>query len=361
MQKIPEMERRFFTRGLMKWNKLINNRLMPWKQEKDPYKIWLSEIILQQTRVEQGRAYYLRLVERFPNIHTLAAASEKTLFKYWEGLGYYARCRNLLFTAKYISKNCEGIFPDTYEGLRALKGVGPYTAAAIGSFAFGLPYAVVDGNVIRVLSRYFGWNESAYTPAGKKGYEQLAQSLLDKEQPGLYNQAIMDFGATVCKPKGARCTDCPLSRHCVAFRQDRVSAYPPAKTKTALVVRHFQYFLVRHDGKYYFRKRVGQDIWRNLYEPVLIEGDSGSHDTGGTSTRKVWQNLKWGRTRCLAGPVLLDQVLSHRRIEGVFWILALDKPLSDDSYTLRTPAQVRKLPMPVLVRRFLEAHCPELV
>jgi A/G-specific adenine glycosylase len=189
-----------FTKKLMKWNQSSNNRAMPWKGEKDPYKIWLSEIILQQTRVEQGLGYYERFVKKFPTIKHLAKAPEQEVFKLWEGLGYYTRCKNLIATATFISKEKKGKFPDDYESILSLKGVGPYTAAAIASFAYNLPHAVIDGNVFRVLSRYFGISTPVDTAAGKKMYALLAKELLDKDEPGLYNQAIMDFGAVVCKP-----------------------------------------------------------------------------------------------------------------------------------------------------------------
>ena len=189
-----------FSRILQKWNREKNTRQMPWKGEKDPYKIWLSEIILQQTRVEQGLNYYNNFIKTFPDVHKLAKAPEEKIFKLWEGLGYYTRCRNLIASARYISKELKGKFPDTYEEIKALKGVGPYTAAAISSFAFNLPHAVVDGNVFRVLARIFGISTPIDSTEGKKKFTELANKLLDKKQPGFYNQAIMDFGAVICKP-----------------------------------------------------------------------------------------------------------------------------------------------------------------
>jgi len=197
-----------FAELLIKWNKKENKRVMPWKGEKDPYKIWLSEIILQQTRVEQGLEYYNRFVKVFPEINKLAKAPDKKIFKLWEGLGYYTRCRNLITTARFIVKEKKGVFPQTYEEIISLKGVGPYTAAAISSFAFNLPHAVVDGNVYRVLSRVFGIKKPVDSTEGKKYFNGLANELLSKEQPGIYNQAIMDFGAIICKPSSPLCTAC---------------------------------------------------------------------------------------------------------------------------------------------------------
>jgi A/G-specific adenine glycosylase len=198
-----------FTEKLLDWNNNNNKRSMPWKGEKDPYKIWLSEIILQQTRVEQGLSYYQSFITNFPTVYDLAKAPDEKVFKLWEGLGYYSRCKNLIASAKFIVNDLNGKFPDTFETIVALKGVGPYTASAIASFAFNQPYAVVDGNVQRVLSRYFGISTPVDTSAGKKLYQHLAESLLDINVAGLYNQAIMDFGAIICKPQNPLCTQCP--------------------------------------------------------------------------------------------------------------------------------------------------------
>ena len=196
---------------------------MPWKGEKDPYRIWLSEIILQQTRVEQGLSYYNNFIRTFPDIHKLAKAQDTTIFKLWEGLGYYTRCRNLIATARYISKELKGKFPSSYEDILALKGIGPYTAAAISSFAFNLPHAVVDGNVFRVLARIFGIDIPVDSAAGKNFFTILANELLDAKQPGLFNQAIMDFGAVQCKPAAPLCTTCVFKKTCAAFLQNKIN------------------------------------------------------------------------------------------------------------------------------------------
>ena len=196
----------------MEWHTKYNNRKMPWKGVKDPYKIWLSEVILQQTRVDQGMAYYERFVQNYPSIKDLAAAKDEAVFKLWEGLGYYNRCKNLLYTARLITNTYGGKFPSAYEEIIALKGVGPYTAAAIASFAFNKPFAVVDGNVFRVLSRLFAIDSAIDSSIGKQKFTALAQEVLDKENAGLYNQAIMDFGATVCKPINPHCNTCHLQK-----------------------------------------------------------------------------------------------------------------------------------------------------
>lgn len=258
----------------MLWHSNQNKREMPWKGIKDIYKIWLSEIILQQTRVEQGRAYYNRFIETFPTIQDLAAAPERSVMKLWEGLGYYSRCRNLHFTAKFIVKEHKGIFPDTYEGLLALKGVGPYTAAAIASFGFNIPKAVVDGNVIRVLSRYFGLDEPINATSTKKLLTDLAERCLDSKQPGTYNQAIMDFGATVCKPVSPLCLACPLHTHCEAYRLHKVDQLPHRSNKITKKTRWFIIKIIQCKQYYAIHLRPTGDIWAGLYAFPMTEQPS---------------------------------------------------------------------------------------
>src|ERR1700759_2508460 len=203
-----------FTKKLLAWNRNINKRSMPWKGESNPYRIWLSEIILQQTRVEQGTVYYKKFIAAFPTVLKLANASEKEIFKYWEGLGYYNRCRNLIATAKIISNDYNGEFPVSYDKILALPGIGPYTAAAIASFAFGLPYPVIDGNVERILARYFGISAATGPAAVKKLYISIAESLLDKKNPGTYNHVTSRSRHTICKPKNPLCNECVQSKNC---------------------------------------------------------------------------------------------------------------------------------------------------
>ncbi len=255
----------FFREQLLNWF-AQNHRPLPWKGEKDPYKIWLSEIILQQTRVEQGLPYYQRFVTRYPRVRDLAAAPEDELLKLWEGLGYYSRARNLHAAAKYIAGELSGVFPGTYETIRALKGVGDYTAAAIASFAFNLPHAVLDGNVYRVIARYFGIETPVDTPAAKKEFAALARQLLAPERPGDFNQAMMDFGATRCTPQQPRCAACPMQTACTAFQSGRVNALPVKSKARARKERFFVYLVADYRGTTRMQKRTGKDIWRNLYE-----------------------------------------------------------------------------------------------
>lgn len=260
----------FFRKKLLEWS-AQNPRPMPWKAEPDPYKIWLSEIILQQTRVEQGLPYYQKFVARYPRVQDLAEAPEDELMKLWEGLGYYSRARNLHAAAKYIAKECKGVFPNTYADIRALKGVGNYTAAAIASFGFGLPHAVLDGNVYRVLARFFGITTPTDTLLAQKQFTALAQQLLHPDKPAAHNQAIMDFGATGCTPKQPRCISCPLQPECQAFALGKVAEIPVKSKSLVKKKRDFHYLVVHHQGHLWIRKRQEKDIWRGLWEFPQME------------------------------------------------------------------------------------------
>jgi A/G-specific adenine glycosylase len=302
----------------MDWNRLENQRQMPWKGEKDPYRIWLSEVILQQTRVEQGWAYYERFVRRYPSISDLALAPDQEVFKCWEGLGYYSRARNLIHTARHIHHVLGGRFPDSHAEILRLKGVGPYTAAAIASFAFDLPHAVVDGNVTRVLSRVFGITDPVDDGAVKKRIHALADQCLDFAQPGTYNQAMMDFGATVCKPQQPLCSQCPMQSICVAFQQERVADIPFKIPRPARRQRWFHYLVVR-SGKYVMlRQRQEKDVWRHLYEPFLVESDKPL--TAVQLTGKI-TGLPWLSRQVFqesGKPAYRKQLLTHQEIHLSF-------------------------------------------
>ena len=259
-----------FAAGLLQWNRDINRRSMPWKGEKNPYRIWLSEIILQQTRVEQGLKYYQNFIRAFPDVHDLANAPQDAVFKLWEGLGYYSRCSNLIHTARFISKELNGRFPDNYEQLLGLKGVGSYTASAIASFAYNLPYAVLDGNVFRVISRIFHIETAIDSTEGKKQFSLLARDLLPKDRAGEFNQAIMDFGATVCKPVPA-CAQCFFSADCLAFKAGRQDELPVKNKKLLARDRWFHYLVLCYKDEVLIRQRLSKDIWQHLFEFFLIE------------------------------------------------------------------------------------------
>jgi A/G-specific adenine glycosylase len=338
----------------MDWHRLENDRQMPWKGEKDPYRIWLSEVILQQTRVEQGRAYYERFLEAFPSIAHLAAAPETKVFKLWEGLGYYSRCRNLIATARQITQNRNGEFPNDLEGLKKLKGVGPYTAAAIASFAFNLPHAVVDGNVMRVLSRYFGHAEPVDGPDGKKLFSGLAQQLLDKQDPAGWNQAIMDLGATVCKPRSPLCNDCPLRTRCVARRQDRVGELPVKAKKADRRKRYIYYLVFERRGAYVVGERTGKDIWRHLHDFPHVETKAPM------ATTQLWKAVrKLDPSQPIKMPEgIMDgprrQLLTHQEVEAIFLrIKAGNEFVVPEGYRWVTRKAMAGLAFPRLIVSFL--------
>jgi A/G-specific adenine glycosylase len=260
-----------FSSTLLNWHNTENQRVLPWKGEKNIYKIWLSEIILQQTRAAQGLPYYNAFIKNYPTVLHLANAKDEAVFKLWEGLGYYSRCRNLLFTARLIRDDFNGVFPNTHQGLLALKGIGPYTAAAIASFGYNIPVAVVDGNVVRVLARVFGQYDVFNTTIGKTNFNALATKCFAINEPAKYNQAIMDFGATVCKPKQPLCKSCPLQKYCYAFKNEKQIMLPTKANKLVLKNRFFNYVIATHKGKYIIKQRTQKDIWNELYEFILIE------------------------------------------------------------------------------------------
>lgn len=345
-----------FSKKLLLWNATENSRQMPWKGEKDPYLIWLSEIILQQTRVDQGLGYYERFVSKYPTVKLLAKAKEKEVLKLWEGLGYYNRCRNLISTAKIIATVYQGRFPPSYKQILELAGIGPYTAAAIASFAFALPYAVLDGNVQRVLARYFGISASFQSVAGKNLYQSLAQALLYKKDPAIYNQAIMDFGAVVCKPKNPFCESCPFSKNCQAFQHNWVGSLPVVPKPAPRKIRWFYYFIVdAGDGKYWVRERKQKDIWENLFEFVLWE-------TGKIMPQKKIQNSGFvqqffGKTgfRILHVSEIFSQTLTHQTINGRFVHIRLNKQRKSlPEYQLIARNQLNRYPFPRMIRTYLK-------
>lgn len=340
----------------MKWHIHENQRSMPWKGEKDPYKIWLSEVILQQTRVAQGWDYYNRFITKYPKIDKLAAAPDQEVFKLWEGLGYYNRCKNLLFTARDIVKNKSGVFPNQYDEILLLKGVGPYTAAAIASFAYNLPYAVVDGNVFRVLSRFFGIDTAIDGTAGKQRFTQLAGKVLDTKKPGLYNQAIMDFGATVCKPFAPSCSSCPMRKNCRAFNEGMVNQLP-VKEKTLLRKhRWFTYFLFTHQGKWMVHKRTASDIWQNLFEFYLLESDEVIKWDKEKSLS--WLQEQWGiRGEIKSISTVLVQQLTHQQIKAqIIEVSLATLPSFLEKYPWHTMKSIRQLPFPKLINTYLESR-----
>ena len=351
---IEKQQKAFFSVGLLNWNENNNHRPMPWKGEKDPYKIWLSEIILQQTRVEQGLAYYERFIFSFPTVEALAKASDESIFKLWEGLGYYSRCRNLIYTARHIVNELGGVFPSTIVGLLSLKGVGVYTAAAIGSFAFGLPQAVVDGNVLRVLSRYFGISSPIDETSGKAEFAKLAQELINPDHPATYNQAIMDFGATMCKPMLPRCDECPFNKTCMANREGKQSEYPVKSPKKKPRNRWFYYLLLEYRGDFLVTQRTGKGIWENLHEFILKE-ETSQLDNNGLLDASYW-NLA-GLSFNVEQATLSDEFthqLTHQRIYARFLRLEVDVKFEIEGFQWRSVEELNQIAFPRLITKYLE-------
>ena len=307
-----------FSRIILEWYS-ENARDLPWRRTRDPYAVWLSEIILQQTRIVQGTAYWHRFLDRFPAVQDLAEASEDEVLRLWEGLGYYSRARNLHAAARQIV--AEGSFPDTLEGIRKLKGVGDYTAAAIGSICFGIPAAVVDGNVYRVLARYFGISTPVGTTEAKKEFTRLANQLLPADSPAQFNQGMMDFGALQCTPQNPACLTCPLQATCNAFRTGRVEMLPVKKPAVQVQERRFSYIYVRFDGQTAIRKRGPGDIWQGLYEPVVIESE-GAFPEADDGLLLLRKEVKHQLThRILLTDFYLWEPKSRPELpEGYFWI-----------------------------------------
>lgn len=347
------MKEQQFTCQLMDWHKTENTRNLLWKGEQNPYKIWLSEIILQQTRAAQGLPYYQAFIAKYPTVQHLAQAPDTEVFKLWEGLGYYSRCRNLLATARTIVNDRNGKFPDTYNEILALKGVGPYTAAAISSFAYNLPYAVLDGNVFRVLARCFGIFTPTDSAAGKKDFSTLANQLLPQDQPSLYNQAIMDLGATICKPANPLCHQCPVQNLCAAFANNTMNVLPVKEKVMQKKTRWFTYFIFTAAGKTLVRQRVAKDIWQNLYEFYLVEmEDNPQWDEEKISTylRKEL-GISFFTIRYLS-PTLAQQ-LTHQTVKAHFIRIDLPEiPLPLQQFEWLDPGQMAQLAFPKIINEY---------
>lgn len=330
-----------FSKKIINWYQ-ENKRELPWRSTNDPYKVWLSEIILQQTRVSQGLPYYTRFVEKYPTVKHLASASEQEVLRLWQGLGYYSRARNLHKCAKQVDAGHGGSFPNSFEKLKKLPGIGDYTAAAIASFSFKEAVAVVDGNVYRVLARVFGIDTPINSPKAKKEFFELAQSLVSKDQPDIFNQAVMEFGALHCAPQNPRCEECPFAKQCVAKEKNLQKFLPVKEKKLKVRKRYFYYRVYQQGNKLAFNKREGKDIWHGLYDFDLVESEkpftkAGLEKSIGKRKFKISEEYK--------------HVLSHQIIYARF-ILLTSKPKNKDLqfFTLKKTGE---LPKPVLVSKFL--------
>ena len=342
-----------FTKILVQWY-ACNKRELPWRNTRNPYFIWLSEIILQQTRVDQGITYYMQFTKEFPSIRDLARANEDKILKLWQGLGYYSRARNLHLTAKYIVRYYNGIFPQSYSDILNLKGVGPYTAAAISSFSFGLPYAVVDGNVIRVLSRFFGVEIPFDTKLGRNAFQSLAQKLLDIKSPAENNQAIMEFGALQCTPKSPKCSSCPFVVDCVAFNTNSISLLPKKSKKIMLKKRFLNYLVLQNNDSVILGKRT-KGIWRGLYDFPFLEYSKKKSKQAVLSS-KEWVGF-FKNTNYMIELVSDEFIhkLSHQHICAKFWIINV-ADFELDKYSYIRNSKLKNYPVSRLADKFLKEY-----
>ncbi|MDR3181160.1 MAG: A/G-specific adenine glycosylase [Prevotellaceae bacterium] len=346
-----------FTATLLGWFKK-NHRDLPWKNTKDPYKIWLSEIILQQTRVEQGYSYYLRFTGQYPTVEALAAAPLDEVLKLWQGLGYYSRARNLHITAQAVVAHHNGQFPTSVSGLLSLKGIGEYTAAAIASFAFDEPAPALDGNGYRILTRMFGIHTPIDSSEGKKTLRTLAQELISQRYPADFNQALMDFGSLVCVPKTPKCAECPLNEGCYAFRTKKVAELPVKSRKPEIRTRYFHYFIVQEKRHVYLHQRSKNDIWKGLYEFPLIETETE------ISPEKIpaqpdWKKLfSGGKVQIIRFSPLIKHQLTHQTLWARFYLVKMDTiPQTLLQHYLCVPLQdFERHSIPRLIDAFLEKN-----
>ncbi|WBX73767.1 A/G-specific adenine glycosylase [Tenacibaculum pacificus] len=338
-----------FANQLIYWY-LKNKRDLPWRKTKDPYLVWLSEIMLQQTRVAQGLPYFISFTTNFETVFDLAKADESTVLKLWQGLGYYSRARNLHFTAKQVATELNGVFPNNYKELLKLKGIGDYTASAIASVCYDEPVAVVDGNVYRVLARYFGINTPINSTKGIKEFKQLAQTLIDVSQPGMYNQAIMDFGALQCKPQNPLCDSCPLSNSCVALEKQLIKELPVKEKKIKVKKRYFNYLVVvTDDNKTIIEQRVGKGIWQGLYQFPVIETTAPISETALIEEESFIALFPKDTVLSLFNQKDIVHKLSHQHLFTKFWIV---KTANTSEKTILWK-DIKELPVPVLINNFL--------
>ncbi|QNF33317.1 A/G-specific adenine glycosylase [Adhaeribacter swui] len=347
-----------FANTLLNWYNR-HQRTLPWRETKDPYAIWLSEVILQQTRVSQGLPYYLDFIATYPTVQDLAHAPIDDVLRHWQGLGYYSRARNMHQTAKYITHECHGIFPNTYKGLLQLKGIGPYTAAAIASFAFKEKVAVVDGNVYRVLARVFGLAEDTASGAGKKAFQLLADSLISAEHPDTYNQAIMEFGAIQCTPLMPDCLFCPLQQVCYAFQHGLVQVLPHKTKAKASRLRHFHYLVFRHENTFFLKRRAENDIWQGLYDFYLLPNEEEPTLNLEVIKQHIAQLNAPVEYAFIQEPVkTYKRILSHQKILAKFYLIPLESRLREEvllntGLAAYSKAEIEQLPKAVLISDYL--------
>jgi A/G-specific adenine glycosylase len=349
----------FLASTLLNWYPR-HRRDLPWRHTRDPYAIWLSEVILQQTRVAQGLPYYLDFLASYPTVQDLAAAPEQEVLRHWQGLGYYSRARNMHHTAQQVVREFNGQFPATYAGLRQLKGVGPYTAAAIASFAFDEAVAVLDGNVFRVLARIFGLHSDIAAPASRKEFQALADLHLPPAHAAEFNQAIMEFGALQCTPLKPDCLFCPVQSQCWAFQHGQVALLPVKSKAKATRTRYFHYFVLRHGKQLYLKERPSGDIWQGLYDFALAETDAADMPAAEVlrHVEALGGALATGQVAEDRPAPILRHVLSHQKLEARFHTIELaaalpTAALHDTGLRAYSAAEIEALPKPVLISNYL--------
>ncbi|MDX5423212.1 MAG: A/G-specific adenine glycosylase [Hymenobacteraceae bacterium] len=347
-----------FAHTLLRWYDQ-HKRSLPWRDTTNPYYIWLSEVILQQTRVAQGLPYYLKFVEAYPTVEDLAAAPQDEVLRLWQGLGYYSRARNMHHTAQLVVEKYGGQFPRSYTELLKLKGVGSYTAAAIASFAFREQVAVLDGNVFRVLARVFGISDDIAAPASRKVFQKLADELVPAGAPDTYNQAIMEFGAIQCTPVMPDCLFCPLQQTCFAFSHGMVQELPVKSKARAARPRYFHYVVLEHEGLYYMRKRLEGDIWQGLYDFYLYESEEKKLSTDVLLTELQQAGVEVAAVQLQLSPKEYKHILSHQKIMAHFYQIRLKSRLKEEvlKETRLAPfnvEQIEALPKPVLINSYLK-------
>jgi len=348
------MDKKLFSKKIIDWYE-VNKRNLPWRETRDPYKIWLSEIILQQTRIAQGLPYYLKFLENFPDVKSLAQAPEDKVLRLWQGLGYYTRARNLHACAKRIEGEFNSVFPTSFQELKKLPGIGDYTAAAIASFAFRESVAVVDGNVFRVLARVYGIDKDISSNEGKAAFALTANKLIPADQPDIFNQAIMEFGALHCTPQNPKCDSCPFKIHCVAYLHEMQSMLPVKLSKQKVKRRYFYYIVITSRGKLLMRKRKPGDIWNGLYDFLLLE-----------TNRSVKPDALWKEERTLKKmriekvSSIYKHVLSHQQLIARFvhvtnpGLESLRPFMKKEGLKFYTKSQIEHLPKPILINRYLQ-------
>jgi len=337
------------TNKLVKWYKK-NKRDLPWRYTKDPYHIWVSEIILQQTKIKTGLSYYLKFLDSFPDIYHLASATENQVLNVWQGLGYYQRALNMLSTAKNIVNNNNGIFPKKYKQLIQLKGIGPYTAAAISSICNNEQQGVVDGNVYRVLSRFYNISEPINTSKGAKIFQNIANKLVPEKSPGRYNQAIMDFGATQCKKYNPSCLSCPLNKDCAARKLNLIDLRPIKSKMKKYRLRYFHYLFITNEKKIIIQKRENNDIWEKLYQLPLIEG-IGPLQKNVLHNHKILNGINVLQMR---KKKTIKHILSHQKLEITFWIINVKHFPKNNSYQKINLKDIANYPFAKPLKKFLE-------